>query len=115
MKLSEIVQYIQIDDRKFTEYALNEDHPKGRHKARRFRESLGFTAENFSDLKKQIEEKILGVESAVGEKDKHGQRYTVDILIRGVNEKECVVRTGWIVAPDSNQAQLTTLFVRSET
>lgn len=60
MKLSEIVQHVQIDDRKFTEYALNEDHPKGRHKARRFRESLGFTVENFSDLKKQIEEKILG-------------------------------------------------------
>ncbi|MEK7808690.1 MAG: DUF6883 domain-containing protein, partial [Chloroflexota bacterium] len=87
MKLSQIVQHIQIDDRKFTEYALNEDHPKGRHKARRFRESLGFTLENFASLKKQIEEKVLESESVAGRKDKHGQRYTVDILIMGANEK----------------------------
>jgi len=76
---------------------------------------LGFTAENFSDLKKQIEEKVLEAEAVAGGKDKHGQRYIVDILIKGMNEKESVVRTGWIVPPDSNQAQLTTLFVRSET
>ena len=115
MKLSEIVQHIQIDDRKLTEYALNEDHPKGRHKARRFRESLGFTIENFHDLKKKIEEKVLEAETVAGGKDKHGQRYTADILIMGANEKESIVRTGWIVAPNASQAQLTTLFVRSET
>jgi hypothetical protein len=36
----------------------------------------------------------------------------VDLEITGLWGQRAVVRTGWLVAPDSDQAWLTTLYVR---
>jgi hypothetical protein len=113
MKLGNFVRRVRIDPRKFTEYALNTSHPRGQHKARRFREMLGFTAGNFAGLQAQIESSALDGEAIPGVSDDHGQRYAVDLIIAGANGKQAIVRTGWIVPPDSDEAYLTTMFVRS--
>jgi hypothetical protein len=115
MKLGEIVQTIHIDPRKLTEYALNPDHPHGLHKAWLFNKILGYTKENYQILKNQIEARALSSETIAGKADQRGQRYTVDIVIKGIEGQNAVVRTGWLVAPDSNEARLTTLFVRKRT
>ena len=40
-----------VDRVKLTEYCLNADHARGKHKARVFAAVLGFTAENADELR----------------------------------------------------------------
>ena len=44
--------------------------------------------------------------------DKFGKRYTADITVEGMEGQRAVVRTGWIVTPESMEAHLVTLYVR---
>lgn len=108
MKLADFANCLAIDADKLTEYALNPDSPWGGHKAKVFRELLGFTRENYADLLAQIEEKALAAEAIFHSEDEFGQRYTVDILIRGTEERQAVVRTGWLIPPGSSEARLIT-------
>lgn len=74
MKLGEIVQQIHTDPRKFTEYALNPEHPRGSHKAKLFKKLLGYTKANYELLKTQIENQVLNCEAIAGRSDSRGQR-----------------------------------------
>ena len=112
MKLGNIVNRVVIDPRKLTEYALDPDAPWGRHKAAVFKKSLGFTLENYIDLLVQLEGKALEGEATLHSEDKFGRRYTVDLLIQGTEGRRAIVRTGWLVPPDADQAHLVTLYVR---
>ena len=113
MKLSDIVNRVVIDPRKLIDYALDPDAPWGRHKATVFKRSLGFTQENYADLLTQIEGKVLESEATFHSADEFGRRYTVDLLIRGTEGREAIVRTGWLVSPGADEAYLVTLYVRS--
>lgn len=113
MKLRDLVSRVVIDPRKLTEYALNPDNPKGADKAVMFRRHLGFTQDNYEALLEQISSQALEAEAIVGMTDEHGQRYQVDLEIRGIEEgMQEMVRTGWIVELDSDVARLVTLYVR---
>jgi hypothetical protein len=113
MKLADIAGHVVIDPRKLTDYALDPESPWGRHKARAFRESLGFTKGNYGGLLVQIEEKALEGEATFHSEDGFGRRYTVDLLIRGMEGREAIVRTGWLVPPGAHEARLITLYVKS--
>jgi len=115
LKLRQIIKRVVIDPRKLTDYALNPDSPWGRHKAVIFNRSLGFTRENHLDLLAQIEDKALESEATFHSEDEFGQRYTVDLLIRGTEGRQAIVRTGWLVSLDADEAHLITLFVRKAT
>ncbi|HEY9872366.1 MAG TPA: hypothetical protein V6D12_02970 [Candidatus Obscuribacterales bacterium] len=113
MKLRDIVSRIVIDPRKLSEYALNPDNPVGADKAVMFQRHLGFTRDNYQLLLEQISAQALEAEAILQRTDKHGQRYQVDLEIIGVEEGQReIVRTGWIVEPDSDVARLVTLYVR---
>lgn len=112
MKLGEIVDRVVIDLRKLTDYALDPASPLGRHKARTFQQVLGFTRENYAALVAQIETQSLEGEAVLHSEDEFGQRYTVDLLIRGAEGQEAIVRTGWLVSPGAREARLITLYVR---
>lgn len=112
MKLGDIVSRIVIDKRKLTDYALNTDNPVGADKAVMFQRDLGFTLDNYQLLLEQISTQALDAEAILGRADQHGQRYTVDLDITGAQGQREIVRTGWIVEPDSDEARLVTLYVR---
>jgi filamentous hemagglutinin len=112
MKLADIVNRIVIDPRKLTDYALDPNNPVGRHKALIFERHLGFTRQNYELLLQQIESKALTANAHLKRTDKHGRHYFVDLEIIGTQGKWAVVRTGWLVAPDSDEARLVTLYVR---
>jgi len=44
--------------------------------------------------------------------DVFGQRYTVDLPVTGTEERQGIVRTGWLVSPGADEARLLTLYVR---
>ncbi len=112
MRLAEIVDRLTIDSRKLTDYALNPNSPLGRHKAKVFKELLGITAKEHAALMAQIKEDALEEEATFHSEDEFGQRYTVDLLVQGAAGRKAIVRTGWLVYPDLNEARLITLYVR---
>ena len=102
-----------IDLRKLSDYVLDLENARGRHKARVFKSSLGFTKENARELKIAILTAIRETECVAGESDFYGQRYTADCKI-STEIGEATVRTGWIVRRGEDFPRLTTCFVLKE-
>jgi filamentous hemagglutinin len=112
MQLRELVDEVLIDPRKLTDYALDPDNPKGRDKAVMFQRHLGYTKDNYQLLLDQIYERVLDAEAIPQNEDRYGIRYQIDLEIQGIDATQIeIVRTGWIIAPGSNQARLTTLYI----
>lgn len=112
MKLKEIASHIEIDPRKIIDYALNSEHPTGRHKARVFEAALGFTRDNWHDLLEQIKSQSLDAEAAVLGSDAFGRRVQVDLIITGITGQRATVCTGWLITLNSDIARLVTLYVK---
>ena len=112
MKLHELVERVQIDHRKLTAYALNPYNERGKHKAHVFKQSLGYTQDNYEGLLAQIKAQALSAEAIIHSHDAHGQRIRVDLEIEGTAGQRAIVRTGWLIPPGSDEAQLVTLYVR---
>ncbi len=95
-------------DDKFTKYALKNDG-----KVKGFREILGFNETNWTELQDKIKKGILENMAKFHKIDKHGAKFTIDMIIEGPKGKSNV-RTGWIYKPGKEQPELTTLFVCTE-
>jgi hypothetical protein len=90
---------IQItgDFRKFSKYVLVPNHKSGKDKI--FLELLGYRPNNIEDAQALLEIYITQAQArfaaqdyTVGESDRHGQRFTIVVEIRGRR-----LRTGWIL------------------
>jgi hypothetical protein len=112
MKMRELVSEITIDPRKLTDYALDPESPRGKDKALMFQRCLGYTKENYQILLERINDLILDAEAIPQSEDQFGTRYQVDLEIPGIEPEQIeTVRTGWLIAPNSQQAKLTTLYI----
>jgi hypothetical protein len=112
MRLRDIVRRVVVDARKLTDYALDPENPIGRHKAMVFDRRLGFTRDNYALLLQQVEARALDTDAHLQRTDQHGQHYRVDLEVTGTEGQQEIVRTGWLVAPESDEARLVTLYVR---
>ncbi len=85
-----------IDLRKIENYCLAPAHPRGRHKARVFREALGLLQPDAPWLREVILEAAQTGEATELVGDTFGSRWSLDVTIarRG---KRAVVRTIWII------------------
>lgn len=100
-----------IDLRKLQDYALNSNHPEGRHKARVFLSALGITAAESEWLASAIVKGLLSAEALEVERTLWGTVYKVDLqLWKG---SRCAkVRTGWLC--QGFATKLTTCFIVGE-
>ncbi|MCA9927580.1 MAG: hypothetical protein KC419_03855 [Anaerolineales bacterium] len=114
MKLHELAAQIKIDPRKLTEYALNPQSLRGRHKAIIFEHRLGYTLENYQLLLQQMQTLAPLAEVSLHSEDEFGKRYTADLQIEGVTERRAIVRTGWFLPMESDEIRLATLWVYKE-
>jgi hypothetical protein len=112
VKLRDLANRVVVPPRQLTEYALNAESERGRHKARVFEAVRGDTRDNAQALLEQIEAQALDTEAVVQRTDIYGQHVRVDLEIEGGAGQQAVVRTGWLVAPGSDEAQLITLYVK---
>ncbi len=103
-----------VDIRKLSEYALDFESARGRHKARVFKSALGFSIVNATDLRTALLKAARNTDCVLGELDFYGQRYTVDCKIE-TEIGEAIVRTGWIIRQGENFPRLTTCFVLKRT
>lgn len=103
--------FAKIPDEKLTGYALNMNHPTGKEKAKAFREALGYTQDNYTDLKTKILESFNENELVYKREDKYGKRYEQIMQIKGPNGKTANVLTAWIRESDSAEPRLTSIYV----
>jgi len=99
-----------VDQTKLAQYCLNPLHHRGRHKARKFRSLLGFTANDAPKLRQLLLKAALELEAQLGERDEFGQRYAIDFEIAGVS-RNVFIRSAWIVRGNEDFARLTSCYI----
>lgn len=110
-----------ISVRKLEMYALSPLHPRGQHKARRWRSVFGLEHGHGLLLARLIFEQLIQVEAVrervpkAHEEDptKLTRRFTLDIpRFRGPNGNVAAVRTNWALDPGEQEPHLSTAFPR---
>lgn len=99
-----------VDIRKLRDYCLNPDHPRGKHKARVFREALGLEKRDAEELKQMILARVLESECQEARSDLYGRRYIVDFEEER-DGKSAEIRTTWIIKSGENIPRLTSSYV----
>ena len=96
-----------IPDNKLIKYAL--DSTKAPDKAKAFELALGYTIENWTDLRDQIYEKVKTAELVPKGDSGYGMRYESVLDIKGANGKAAKVLAAWI--EDGKNKRLTSVYV----
>jgi hypothetical protein len=99
-----------LDIRKIEDYCMSPSHPRGRHKARVFREALGLQRSDAVWLRDALLEAARSGEASPIAEDPWGTHWRLDAAIRR-QEKRAVVRTIWIVRTGENVPRFVTCWV----
>jgi hypothetical protein len=99
-----------LDLRKLEDYCLDTTHPRGRHKARVFREALGIGRRDARWLRTVLLQAVREGDAAELTLDGFGQRWRVDVPITR-QERAVVVRTVWIVRTGERVPRFVTCWV----
>ena len=99
-----------LDIRKLDAYCLSPAHPRGRHKARVFRESLGIAQSDAAWLREALLDGVRRVEADELASDHLGARWRVDIPIARQNRR-IVVRIVWIIRSGEEIPRFVTCWV----
>jgi hypothetical protein len=100
-----------LDIRKIADYCLNPVHPRGRRKARVFRETLGLKRSDAEWLRDALLEVVRSGEAAEVGKDPWGTYWRLDASIRRLG-KSAVIKTIWIVRTGESVPRFVTCWVR---
>ena len=99
-----------VDIRKLADYCLNPSHPRGRHKARVFRQAAGLQQGDAAWLRDALLEAAPAGEAVAVATDAWGTHWRLDVTIRR-HRKSAVVRTIWIVRTGEDLPRLVTCWV----
>jgi hypothetical protein len=99
-----------LDIRKLEDYCLNPSHPRGRHKARVFREALDIGHEDAAWLRDILLGAARSDEASPIGSDAWGVYWRLDVPVRRQN-KSAVVRTIWMVRNGDSRPVLVTCWV----
>jgi hypothetical protein len=102
--------HAELDIRKLDAYCLSETHPRGSNKARVFKATLGISAADAPWLRLAILRGVLDAAAEPIASDQFGRRYRVDVRIVR-QQRQCMVRTVWIVAADDEAPRFVTCWV----
>jgi hypothetical protein len=100
-----------VDTEKLRDYVLSPDHEHGRHKARVFLSALGIDRDTWEYLREQIVAGLVDAEVSEVRTGRYGLRYSVPVLIEGLNGQTHEVITGWIIEQEGAPPRLTTAYV----
>jgi len=104
-----------LDMRKFTEYMLNKQHPKGGSKARYMEEALGYTRADAVELMKVFQEqvKVQNVEAIEFNGNQSGYLFVVQVEVPGIGPKAgrtLPIRTVWNINPGAKAPTFVTAY-----
>ena len=96
--------------RKIENYCLSPTHPRGRHKARVFREVFGLEQDDAQWLRQALLEGLPRSEAVEFAHDDFGVRFRVDVGLAR-QSKHGVVRTIWIIRSGETVPRFVTCWV----
>jgi hypothetical protein len=99
-----------LDLHKIESYCLSPAHPRGRHKARVFREALGIGRSDAAWLRQALLDGLPEQEAAELAEDGYGARWRVDIPVARQNRR-VVIRTVWIIRSGEQVPRFVTCWV----
>jgi hypothetical protein len=99
-----------LDIRKFEDYCLSPSHPRGRHKARVFREALDLQGSDAAWRQEALLEAARSSEASQVAADAWGTHWRLDATIRR-HGRSAVVRTIWIVRTGESVPRFVTCWV----
>jgi len=99
-----------LDIRKIEDYCLSPAHPRGRHKARVFRDALGLSRSDAQWLRESLLDGMRRGEAAEFASDGLGRRWRVDVPVAR-HGNSVVVRTVWIVRSGEQVPRFVTCWV----
>lgn len=99
-----------VEIRKLEEYCLHDAHPRGRHKARVFRQAIGIDRRDAPWLRDALLAGLRHAEAIPMDRDAHGQRWRVDIEVSR-HERRAVIRKIWITRTGEHTPHFVTCWV----
>jgi hypothetical protein len=99
-----------LDIRKIEDYCLNSEHPRGRHKARLFRESIGLARNDSAWLRLELLGAVRTADAILLGADQFGARWRVDVVVSR-HGRSAMVRTIWIVRTGEDVPRFVTCWV----
>lgn len=99
-----------LDIRKITDYCLSPEHPRGRHKARVFRDALDLKQDDAEWLRTALLDGLRHGEATALSRDDLGHRWRVDVPVTRQGRR-AVVRTVWIVRGGEQVPRFVTCWV----
>jgi hypothetical protein len=99
-----------LDLQKIENYCLNSLHPRGRHKARVFREALGIGRDDAAWLRRELLDAVRHGEAAELVRDEFGIRWRVDVPLAR-QDRRVVIRTVWIIRSGEQVPRFVTCWV----
>ena len=100
-----------IPDEKLTAYALNKNHPVGKHKAIVFEKVLGYNISNRGELISRVREGLEKYRFIERETTQHGRPFEVSMMIRGANGRYAPVKTAWQIDNGSETQRLVSIYI----
>lgn len=97
----------KMPDEKFTQYSLNP--LKAPDKAKAFKSALGYTVDNFEDLRQNILDNLVEDNFIEKGDNGYGMRYEQILELTGPNGKKAKVLTAWI--QDGDDKRLVSVYV----
>ena len=111
MSLLPNAEFAVVPIEKLTDYALNPNHPVGKHKAAVFESVFGITLDDAEYLKDRILDAVLTCEAVKARNDNFGQRYQVEFELER-NGRRAIVSTSWILGDNDLFPRLTTCYIK---
>lgn len=99
-----------FDLRKLADYCLDPAHPRGRHKARVFREALGIGRSDAAWLRRELLAALTDGDATELSADAFGQRWRLDVLLAR-QERRAVIRTLWLIRTGEDNPRFVTCWV----
>ena len=88
---------------KLENYVLNNDHPRGMHKARVFRDKLGIERRHGRVLAELIQRSLSRAPAEQSKTNAYGEFWTTQHEIIGLNGQSAIVTVVWIFKSDASQ------------
>jgi hypothetical protein len=99
-----------LDLRKLEDYCLDPKHPRGRHKARVFRDALGIGRNDASWLRRKLLAAAKDGGAVELSTDEFGWRWRLDVPVAR-HERSVVIRTLWLIRTGESIPRFVTCWV----
>ena len=99
-----------IEETKIYDYVLSPEHPRGKHKAKVFKDAIGFTQKDGALLIQLIKTAVLEQEALKNNVDEFGTRFSVEFEYSN-DIGSVIIRTAWIVKAGENIARLVSCYI----